>query len=174
MNANLAPALLDPGVLHSRPGTPLAPRGLCLHSTATPGADARRIRAFFNGPPGRDASAHFAVDDLEILVLVPVSEMAWGAGPTSNRLHLHLELCEFDDPARFQAALGNWVWLAATLCLLFGWEVEDGATVCSHQQVSARWRETDHTDPLPLLARHGLAWLDVVARIAAATGATPL
>ncbi len=179
-------ALLDPGFAHGRPGTPLRPQGLVLHSTADPGATAREVRAYFEGQAlrfaalqpgsafgedmlafasGADASAHAVVDWAEAIVLVPLDEVAWHAGHTANGLFLGMELCETHDPAQFHDSFLRWIDGARELFALYGWPVVDGQTLRSHKQVSAQWHETDHTDPIDYLAAHGHSWADVVARI---------
>ena len=35
----------------------------------------------------------------------------------------------------------------------------------SHAQVSAKWKETDHTDPIDYLASHGKTWANLVADV---------
>ena len=35
----------------------------------------------------------------------------------------------------------------------------------SHAQVSAKWKETDHTDPIDYLASHGKTWANLVSDV---------
>jgi len=35
----------------------------------------------------------------------------------------------------------------------------------SHAQVSAKWEESDHTDPIEYLASHGKTWANVIADV---------
>ena len=49
----------------------------------------------------------------------------------------------------------------------YRWPV-DAQHVFSHAEISSLYHETDHTDPLPYLARHSKTWDQLVADIAAA------
>lgn len=163
--------LLELGPEHSRPGTPLQPQGLVLHSTADPGATARHIRDYFNRPkpPSQRASAHVVVDWSEILTLIPwqpgKAEVAWHAGPTANRRFLGMELCESADPNQAMAAYRNGIAAAAAILAAYGWPVRDRGTVWSHAEVSAAFGETDHTDPVGYLRGLGIAWDQVLQDI---------
>ena len=164
-----ADALLDPGVEHSRPQTPFTPLGLCLHSTADAGATAQQIRDYFNSHNG--ASSHFVVDWTEALWDPGHAEVAWGAGVTANERFLHLEACEpTNGPAgfgQFHACYTRWIAAAADVLEAYKWPCDD-AHVWSHARVSSVWRETDHRDPLPWLARWGKTWDDVLQDLGAA------
>jgi N-acetylmuramoyl-L-alanine amidase len=155
---------LDMGTDHSRPGGSLVPQGVVLHSTATPEATARNVRDYFNGPPPRSASAHFAVDWVESIIMIPVNEMAWGAGPTANHRYLHIELCETRDAFKFHDSFLAWIALARELFTLFGWPV-DPQHLWSHKMISDTFHESTHVDPIPYLVSHNHTWDDVVARI---------
>lgn len=71
--------LLRPGV-KGRPGIRIVPRGLVIHWTANlgKGADAKANRNYFNS--GVAASAHYIVDDHEIIQCIPENEMAYHVG----------------------------------------------------------------------------------------------
>lgn len=79
----------------------LTPRYIILHETANTrkGADARAHYAYWNRDDSARASAHFVVDDTEILNLVPLNRPAWhigdgGAGnPVNNRNAVGIEIC---------------------------------------------------------------------------------
>ena len=159
-------ALLDPGPAHSRPMSPLAAEGLVLHSTADPGATARQVRDYFNSHRG--ASAHVAVDWSETLVAIPWryadAEVAWHAGPTANGRYLGMELCESTDRDQFEASYARWTGAAAAILKAYGWPCDD-AHLWSHARISATFKETDHTDPLPYLLKWGVDWMQVLADI---------
>lgn len=77
----------------SRPGTKLVKvKGIVLHYTASPKADADNIIRYFDnlkkqkkndGIPDTFASAHFAVDDTQIVQGIPEDEMAYEVGAKS-------------------------------------------------------------------------------------------
>jgi N-acetylmuramoyl-L-alanine amidase CwlA len=160
--------LLDHGPEHSRPGVPLRPVGLCLHSTADVGATAQQIRDYFN--THRGASAHIVCDWTEALQLIPwvpgVAEIAWHAGPSANTRFLSIELCESTDPVQFQASYALWIATAASVCSTCSWPADDDH-VWSHAKVSATFHEVDHVDPIPYLARWNVTWNQVLSDIQA-------
>jgi len=173
-------ALLDPGPQHSRPMTPFVPQGLVLHSTADPGATAQQIRNYFNSHRG--ASAHFAVDWAESLVLIPWephnSEIAWHAGPSANIRFLGMECCEpADGPdatAQFQAVYATWIRAAADVLTMYEWPADENH-VWSHARVSQTWPvETNHHDPLPFLTKYGVSWDEVMRDIVASMSKSPI
>lgn len=169
-----ATALLEMG--RNRPGTAFTPSGLVLHSTDDLNAVAMDIRNYFNNNPGEQASAHLSVDWGQAVTMIPwqpgKAEIAWHAGPTANHRYVGVEWCETDNPTLFAQGYANLVSTARTILDWYRWPV-DGGHVFSHAQISATYHETDHTDPLPYLARHSKTWDQVVADIAAAAAITP-
>ena len=159
---------LEIGLGHSRPGASLRPVGLVLHSTADPGATARQIRDYFN--THRGASTHLVVDWTEIVELIPwepgVAEIAWHAGPTANMKFLSIEWCETTDQDRFAASYSMYIDTIAKVLMTYNWPA-DIDHVWSHAKVSATFKETDHQDPLPYLAKWGKTWGNVMDDVAA-------
>jgi hypothetical protein len=123
-----------------------------IHETATPGATAANEAAYFHGGD-RDASAHYFVDDTQIIQLIPEVEQAQHAGPTANAKYISIELCHFTDQTRFEQTWARGVWLAATICKRYGWTA--GPNVFSHKWAAEKWKETDHTDPYGYFTAHG-------------------
>ena len=76
-----------------------------------------------------------------------------------------MELCQTTDQAKFEKAYVQYVWLLAKLLYNRKLSVVDGVTLMSHAQVSAKWHETDHTDPIEYLASRGKTWANVVADV---------
>jgi hypothetical protein len=64
-------------------------------------------------------------------------------------------------------AYEKYVWLLAKLLYNRKLSVVDGVTLMSHAQVSAKWHESNHTDPIDYLANHGKTWANVVADVTA-------
>ncbi len=149
------------GKEHNRPGTSLAPQGLTVHETATPGATSANESAYFHNAY-RGASAHFFVDNNTIIQLIPENEVAWHAGPTANHKFLSVELCHFDDTERFIEVWERGVWLAAALCLKYNWDPLNINQLNSHAWVSEEWTETDHTDPIGYFQHHDKTWEDFI------------
>ncbi len=69
------------------------------------------------------------------------------------------------DVTKFAAAYVQYVWLLAKLLYDLKLGVTDGVTLMSHDQVSAKWKETDHTDPIDYLASHDKTWANLVADV---------
>lgn len=146
----------------NRPGTPLRPVGVIIHETGTPNATAENEYRYFS-TGYRGASAHYFIDDKVILRVIPENEVAWHAGPTANRMFLSMELCHFDDEARFQEVWKRAVWLAADMCRRYAWDPD--ASVHSHAWVSRTWKETNHLDPEAYFAAHGKSMEQFVAEV---------
>ena len=123
------------------------------------GPTAEQIRSYFMTleSPNR-ANAHFIVDDTEVLEIVPVTNVAWGAGYTANGKFLQIEMCEFDDPDRFHRVYLTTIELINVLAKSYGWILKDHDTLWSHNETSLEWHETTHVDPVPYLEKHGHTW----------------
>jgi len=131
------------------------PRGVEIHSTATPNATDENENTYFNNN-NVGANAHAFVDYDSITQNVETRNQAWGAGPTANSKYLMIELCEFDDPEKFRQTWLRAVWLTAYwLRNVVGTNAVDGNTVPAHADTSKWWHETDHTDPIAYFAKHG-------------------
>lgn len=158
----------------NRPGTPLAAQGVAIHETATPGATAANEATYFSSGV-RKASAHYFVDYGSIIQLIPENEVAWHAATTANSLYVSIELCHFDDPARFQAIWQRGVWLCADICHRHGFSPD--TSVVSHAWISDRWHQSTHTDPLSYFSTHSKTFQDFVndvkGALAALTSPTP-
>ncbi len=158
-------------IQYNRPGTRLSAQGFVIHSTATPGATAQNEHDYFNSG-NRGASAHYFADWNGIIRCVLENEIAWHAGPTANRRFLSVEMCEpkGTDYAKFSEVWNRTVWLVADVCKRYGWTTK--GNVFSHRGISALYGETDHTDPIGFLARHGKTWDDLLAAIDKEIGGT--
>lgn len=117
-----------------RPGKTIKPKGLVIHWTANTGrgANAWANRNYFN-TTDRAASAHYIVDDKEIIQCLPENEMAYHVGANSyksaalqrlsrypNDCTIGIEICVNSD-GNFEKALRNAVELAADICHRYGW-----------------------------------------------------
>lgn len=143
----------------NRPGESLSPIGVTIHDTDDVGATAQNEVDYFHGGD-RDASAHFFVDDVNIIQIIPEDEVAWHAGYTANHKFLSIELCDFDDENKFQETWDRGVWLTAQLCQKYGWTPD--TAVVSHKWCSDTYQETDHQDPIPYFSDHGKTFDDFI------------
>jgi len=138
----------------NRSHQPFSPIGMVVHETATPNATDEAERNYFNNNDIK-ASVHAFVDYDSITQTLPWDEICWGAGYTANRRFVQVELCHFDGE-RFTEVWNRGVWLFAWVFIneLKIYTVTD-FNLMSHQEVSARWGETDHTDPYGFFADNG-------------------
>ena len=132
-------------------------KGTILHSTANPGATARNNRDYFNNPTSA-ASAHAIVDWNEILQCVPWNLRAWHACFNGNHSFIGVELCE---PKGHNVALFNKVWIngvwlfAYILTSVLKVDKVTKDNLMSHAEVTAKWHESNHTDPVSFFASYG-------------------
>ncbi len=74
-------------------GRTIQPKGIMVHSTATPGLMALGLRSSMNSA-GADTAVHGAIDDTMILQLLPWTARAWHCGSEGNNSHIAFEICE--------------------------------------------------------------------------------
>lgn len=136
----------------------LKPVGMALHSTDTPGATAIQEVKYFNTHPERQASAHGFIDWTSIMQTIPFKEIAWHAGHTANSHFIGIELCEPAgiDPVKFKAVWDRAVWwFADTFINTLKIHVVTKDNLMSHAEISAKWHETNHTDPVQYFKKYG-------------------
>lgn len=134
----------------------LSPIGMVVHCTDTSGASAQNERDAFNNHPEFQASAHMFIDANHIIQTVPVDERAWHAGPTANSRYLGVELCMANSASEFQEIWNRALWAFSTLMVsVVGTKTITPDNVLSHAEVSQRFGETDHMDPVDYFAKYG-------------------
>jgi peptidoglycan hydrolase-like protein with peptidoglycan-binding domain len=131
--------------------------GTVLHETATPGAsDEDEFRYFDSGAGGRSVSVHAFVDFDSITQTVPWNEQAWHAGGTANKNYIGIELCNYNDRDKFEEIWKRGIWLFAWLHVnVINKTIITEDTLMSHAEVSEKWGETNHTDPVAYFAKYG-------------------
>lgn len=82
-------------------GRKITPKGIMVHSTATPGAMADQLRAGWDNAEAT-AAVHAIIDDGHTLMTLPWSARGWHAGTgtsgrTANDTHIAMEVCEPDQ-----------------------------------------------------------------------------
>lgn len=142
----------------NRSKKPLKAIGMVVHSTATQGATDEAEVKYFNSHPERQASAHAFIDWDSLTQTVPYGERSWHAGGTANRQFIGVELCEpkGHDEAKFNEVWNRAVWYFAWVFIhvLHSYTVTKG-NLMSHAEVSAKWNETDHVDPVAYFKSYG-------------------
>ncbi len=153
------------------PGLPKEPYddghyvGVVAHATANY-SDSTDGERNYESTTWQNAFVHFFVDDQKIEQVADTNYLCYGAAHTANHLgYVQVELCQTTDPIKFTKAYAMYTWLLAKLLYNRKLCVVDGATLMSHAQVSAKWHETNHTDPIDYLASHGKTWVDLVADV---------
>ena len=140
---------------YNNPGTSITPIGGIIHETANPGDSAESEYEYFNSAD-RQASAHAFVDDKSIIQTIEWTNKAWHAGQTANNSYIGIELCHTTDPDKFNEIWnrGVWLWAYVFVNVLKITNVTKD-NLMSHAEASAKWRETDHQDPISYFATFG-------------------
>jgi len=73
-----------------------------------------------------------------------------------------MELCHYKDETKFQEVWKRGVWLAFYICNKYGFDPTNIEQFNTHNWVSQKWKETDHTDPIWYFSEHGKTWEDFV------------
>lgn len=122
----------------ARPGTKIIPKGLVIHWTANAGKGANAVanRNYFNNPT-TEASAHYIVDDRQIVRCLPENEMGYHVGAKSykpeacqqlssypNNCTIGIEMCVNAD-GQFQAMYQNTLELASDILKRHGWGIQN-------------------------------------------------
>jgi len=125
----------------------LTPIGMVCHETATPNATDEAEQSYFNNNNIK-ASVHGFIDYDSITQTLDWFEVCWGAGYTANHNFIQIELCHFDEDDKFTEIWNRGVWLFAWVFInILKITTITTDNLMSHAEVSAKWRETDHTDP---------------------------
>lgn len=99
-----------------RPGIKRVPKTITIHSTGNPTSTAKGERSWLTNPTNkRQASYNYAVDDTNIIEVLPPDEVAWHAGDgrgQGNMYSIGIEICESGDREK---AIANAVWLVQHL-----------------------------------------------------------
>ncbi|GED68701.1 hypothetical protein BRE01_24030 [Brevibacillus reuszeri] len=121
----------------ARPRTKIVPKGVVIHWTANErsGANAVANRNFFNNPT-TEASAHYIVDDAQIIRCLPEDEMGYHVGAKAykpmalaklssypNNCTIGIEMCVNAD-GHFPVMYQRTVELTASILKKYGWGVE--------------------------------------------------
>lgn len=142
-------------IIRNRSGITLNPVGSVLHETADPGATDEDEFNYFNSA-NRGASAHAFVDYDSITQTIPWNEQAWHAGPIANRTRIGIELCHYDNESRFNEVWKRAVWLFAWVHVnIIKLTAITNDNLMSHAEVTQKWHESTHMDPISYFAQFG-------------------
>lgn len=151
----------------------IVPKGIMVHSTATPGVMAaawfsRWNKSYKAGEINRQVCVHAFVDNKEIWQYLPWNHRGWHAGGNANNTHIGFEICEpggfsyssganmvgYDvkkHEAYFRSAWKNAVNLCAYLCKEYGLTEKN---IISHAEGYRQGIASNHADPLHWFSKH--------------------
>ncbi len=153
-------------------GLKIKPKGIMIHSTATPGIMAaewfiRWNKSYKAGQINRQACVHAFVDDKEIYQYLPWNHRGWHGGGKANDTHVGLEICEpggfsysggamvgYDvkkNEAYFRAAWRNTVGLCVYLCQEYNLTEKD---IIGHVEGYRQGIASNSADPLHWFPKH--------------------
>ena len=150
---------------------PLKPKGIMVHSTATPGVMAQQFRDSWDRP-NTPASIHAFLDDKEIIQCMAWDKQAGHSGGSANQTHLSFEICEpggfyysgganmvgYDVVRQmpyFNAIYKNAVEFCSYLCKMFNLDpLADGVVIC-HSEGYQRGIASNHADVMHWFPYHG-------------------
>jgi hypothetical protein len=152
----------------------ITPKGIMVHSTATPGVMAgswfsRWNKSFKAGEINRQVCVHAFLDDKEIWQYLPWNHRGWHAGGAANNTHIGFEICEpggfsysgganmvgYDvkkNESYFRAAWQNAINLCVYLCKEYGLTEKD---IIGHAEGHRQGVASNHADPLHWFPKHG-------------------
>jgi len=155
-------------------GRKITPKGIMVHSTATPGVMAadwfsRWNKSYKAGEINRQVCVHAFLDDKEVWQYLPWNHRGWHAGGDANNTHIGFEICEpggfsysggstmvgYDvkkNEPYFRAAWKNAVELCVYLCKLYSLTEKD---ILSHAEGNKKGIASNHSDVGHWFPKHG-------------------
>lgn len=155
-------------------GRKITPKGIMIHSTATPGVMAadwfrRWNKSYQAGEINRQVCVHAFLDDKEVWQYLPWNHRGWHAGGGANNTHIGLEICEpsgfsysggsnmvgYDvskNEAYFRKAWQNAVDLCVMLCQKYGLTERD---IIDHSEGHKQGIASNHADVMHWFPKHG-------------------
>ncbi len=128
-------------------GQTITPKGIMVHSTATPGVMAQ---AWFDrwNRAGTDVAVHAFLDDKVVCQHLPWNHRAWHCAKSGNNTHISFEMCEPTDwktnKKYFKDCYQNAVDLCVYLCQKFGLTEKN---IVGHKEGYSLGIASNHGDP---------------------------
>lgn len=154
-------------------GRKITPKGIMVHSTATPGVMAadwfsRWNKSYKAGETNRQVAVHAFVDDKGVWQYLPWNHRGWHAGGAANNSHIGFEICEpggfsygkgsamvgynvSKNEAYFRKAWQNAVELCVMLCRQYDLTEED---IICHSEGSKKGIASNHADVMHWFPKH--------------------
>jgi len=155
-------------------GKKIAPNGIMVHSTATPGVMAadwfsRWNKSYKAGETNRQVCVHAFVDNKEVWQYLPWNHRGWHCGGTGNNTHIGIEICEpagfsygkgstmvgyniSENESYFRKAWKNAVELCVRLCREYELTEED---IICHSEGAKIGIASNHGDVMHWFPKHG-------------------
>lgn len=137
----------------------IKPKGIMVHSTATPSVSAQRFRDLWNRY-GVGASVHCFVDDKDIIQCMDFNKRAGHCAGSGNYTHLSFEMCEpsgvkynskgsriisYNPPNDyFKNIWNNAIWLCTYWCKMYN--LNPLTDICSHAEGYKKGIASNHAD----------------------------
>lgn len=155
-------------------GKKITPKGIMVHSTATPGVMAadwfsRWNKSYKAGETNRQVCVHAFVDDKEVWQYLPWNHRGWHCGGAGNNTHIGIEICEpagfsygkgsamvgynvSKNEAYFRKAWQNAVELCVMLCREYDLTEKD---IICHSEGHKLGIASNHADVMHWFPKHG-------------------
>lgn len=154
-------------------GRTIIPKGIMVHSTASPGVKAaswfdRWNRSYKKGETDRQVCTHAFLDDLGVWQYLPWNWRGWHAGGSANNSYIGFEICEpsgfhyegskmvgYDPQAHeayFRAIWENSIELCLMLCRMYAIAPQN---IIGHYEGAAMGIASGHVDPSQWFPLHG-------------------
>lgn len=152
----------------------ITPKGIMVHSTATPGMMASEWYEQWNKSyrakeTSRQVCVHAFLDDKEVCQYLPWDHRGWHAGGAANNTHIGFEICEpagfkyehgaemvgYDIKANeeyFRKVFNNAVELCVILCKKYNLTEKDIITHCEGYKMGIA---SNHADVMHWFPKHG-------------------
>ncbi|HHU55091.1 MAG TPA: N-acetylmuramoyl-L-alanine amidase [Acholeplasmataceae bacterium] len=153
----------------------IVPKGIIVHSTATPGVMAHEWcdimnKSYREGETNRQVCVHAFLDDEKVMQCLPWDHRGWHAGGSANNTHIGFEICEpagivynenrssiveYDVEANeeyFRKVFYNAVLLCVKLCKMFNLTENDIITHCEGYKMGIA---SNHADVMHWFPKHG-------------------
>lgn len=173
-------------------GRKITPKGIMVHSTATPGVMAadwfsRWNKSYKAGETNRQVAVHAFVDDKGVWQYLPWNHRGWHAGGAANNTHIGFEICEpggfsygkgsamvgysvSKNEAYFRKAWLNAVELCVMLCRQYDLTEED---IICHSEGANKRIASNHADVMHWFPKHGESMNSFRAAVRASLNKSP-
>lgn len=151
-------------------------KGILVHSTATPGVNARTFSERWNRP-GIEKAVHAFIDDIEIIQNYPWDKRTWhsgynpNTGKRANDTHIGFEICEPPghtynggqmvnyNPVKyasyFNMAYNNAINFCAYICQMFNLDPLEPGVIIDHSEGYKLGVASNHSDVMHWFPYHG-------------------